>query len=112
MAEAPPPEAPTPAAPEPWGARLGWLVGGGAGVVVGFLLTWALEVFVLRGHVADPNATAAGASSVLVGGGTLAGALAGYAFGGAGGPRRARLLASAVGVMVALGLWTALVVAR
>jgi len=81
-------------------------------VVAGFLLTWALEVFVLRGRVADPNATAAGASSVFVGGGTLAGALAGYAFGGAGGPRRVQLLGSAVGVMVALGLWTALVVAR
>jgi hypothetical protein len=111
MADTPSTES-APAVPEPWGARLGWLVGGGAGVVVGFFLTWALEAFVLRGRVADANATAAGASSVIVGGGFMAGALAGHAFGGEGGPRRARLLASAVGVMFALGLWAALVVAR
>ena len=113
MAEAPPPEAPpAPTAPEPWGARLGWLVGGGAGVVAGFFATWALEAFVLRGHVADPNAAAASASSALVGGGFLAGALAGHGFGAEGGTRRRKLLASAVGVMVAFGLWAALVVAR
>lgn len=114
MAEAPPPgAAPSPAAaPEPWGARLGWLVGGAAGMVAGFLVTWALEAFVLRGRVADPNAAAASASSALVGGGFLAGALAGHAFGAEGGTRRRKLLASAVGVMIAFGLWAALVVSR
>ncbi|MFO0610695.1 MAG: hypothetical protein U0324_46465 [Polyangiales bacterium] len=112
----PAPAAPTapasPSAPEPWGARMGWLVGGGAGIVVGFFATWAIEVFVLRGHVADPNAAAARASSALVGGGFLAGALAGHGFGGAGGARRKKLLASAVGVMAALALWATLVTTR
>ena len=120
MADPAPAEAPAPAAPEspappaaePWGARMGWLVGGGAGLIAGFLATWALEVFVLRGHVADPGAAAARASSALVGGGFLAGALAGHGFGGAGGARRKKLLASAVGVMAALALWASLVVAR
>jgi hypothetical protein len=110
--EAPPAATPTTAPGEPWGARLGWIVGGGAGLVAGFAATWALEAFALRGHVAAPEAAAARASSALVGGGFLAGALAGHGFGAGGGPRRRKLLASAVGVMVALGLWATLVVAR
>jgi uncharacterized membrane protein len=102
----------SPDAREAWGARLGWLFGGATGLCLGFLVTWALEVYVLQGRVGDPKSTAASASSLCVGGGFLVGALAGHGFGKTGGKRRRKFLAAAVGVMLALGLWAALVVAR
>lgn len=109
-----PTEAPAPAPErvETWPARLAWLLGGCAGLLVGFGATWALEAQVLRGHVADPTAVAARASSVIVGGAFLAGALAGHGFGAKGGASRRRLLASAAGTLLAVGLWALLVLAR
>lgn len=99
-------------APQTWSARFGWLLGGLLGTVAGFTLTYLFETRVLVGRVADPARTAARASSVLVGALFLAGALAGHAFGAAGGPRRAKLLASAAGVAVAVTLWALLVFTR
>lgn len=111
----PPVEAPASALEQtqtPWGARFGWLLGGLAGTVAGFVATWLFETKVLAGKVADPAAVAARASSVIVAALFLAGALAGHGFGSGGGPRRARMLASSAGVAVAITLWALLVVSR
>jgi len=50
--------------------------------------------------------------SVLVPALFLAGALAGYAFGERGGPRRVKLLGSAAGLLVAVLGWALLVITR
>lgn len=95
-----------------WAARFGWLVGALAGLLAGFALTYLLEVYVLAGRVADPKNVAARASSVLVGGAVLAGAVMGHAFGSRGGRERYRLLGAAAGVLLAVVAWAALVVWR
>jgi hypothetical protein len=104
----------TPASPDraTWAGRFGWLIGGILGTLAGFAATWVLEAYVLRGRVAGAQALATRASSVLVAGLFLAGALAGHAWGSRLGAARYRLLGSAAGVCLAAFAWALLVLLR
>jgi hypothetical protein len=81
-------------------------------VLLGFGLTYFLELRVLPGRVAEPARTAAGLSGWLVPGLFLAGALGGHGLGMKGGRIRSRLLGGAVGVLAAVSLWVLLVAVR
>ena len=95
-----------------WAARFGWLAGGAAGVLLGFVLTWGIETRVLAGRVRDATAVATRVSGVLVPALFLAGALAGHAFGAQGGARRLKLLGYAAGLLISVLAWAFLVVTR
>lgn len=95
-----------------WAARFGWLAGGAAGVLLGFVLTWGIETRVLAGRVRDATAVATRVSAVAVPALFLVGALAGQAFGERGGARRVKLLGSAAGILLSLLGWAFLVVTR
>jgi len=95
-----------------WAGRFGWLAGGIAGVVLGFVLTAWVETRLLTGRVAEPARVAARLSSVVVPGVFVVGALLGEAFGRRGGPRRYRLLGAAAGTFLAVAAWLALAVSR
>lgn len=95
-----------------WAARFGWLAGGAAGVLLGFVLTWGIETRVLAGRVRDATAVATRVSGVAVPALFLVGALAGHAFGAQGGPRRLKLLGTAAGILLPVLAWAFLVVTR
>lgn len=95
-----------------WAARFGWICGGAAGVLLGFVLTWWIETRVLHGRVRDATATATTASGLIVPALFFVGALAGHGFGGRGGARRLKLLGSASGLLLAVLAWSLLVVTR
>lgn len=95
-----------------WAARFGWLGGGAAGVLLGFVLTWWIETRLLHGRVRDATATATTASGLIVPALFLVGALAGQGFGSRGGPARLRFLGSAAGLLLAVLAWAFLVVTR
>lgn len=95
-----------------WAARFGWLAGGAAGVFLGFVVTWLVEVRVLAGRVRDATGLATKVSSVVVPALFLAGALAGEAFGSRGGKTRLKFLGYAAGVLLSALAWALLVVTR
>lgn len=95
-----------------WGARFGWLAGGILGLILGFALTYVLEIGVLRPRVRDATAAASKAAAVLVPAFFVAFALGGYAFGSRGGRTRYKILGTAAGIGIAALGWALLVLAR
>lgn len=97
---------------ETWAARFGWITGAVLGTLAGFALTFVLELWVLKGRVADATGLATRLSSGIVPALFIAGALGGHALGARGGAARYRLLGAAAGISLAAAAWVFLVLTR
>lgn len=95
-----------------WSARFGWIVGGAIGLVLGFVATYLLELYVLRARSADPTGAASRAAAVVVPALFAAGALGGHSFGARSGGSRYKALGVAAGVCLAALGWSLLVLTR
>lgn len=95
-----------------WAARFGWIAGGSAGLLGGFVLTWLVETRVLAGRGRAGIELAAKLSGVVVPVCFVIGALLGHAYGARGGALRYRLLGSAAGLGLAVVAWALLVATR